>query len=246
MAGPRPGLVRRADRRTRRPVGGREWGTEWSVAVGLLSVTAAVASGGWGCGPRAWCPAGRAPGLTEGSELVPYVFLSHAPSHTRAGTHVSSTDEYVGDTFWQSHTAAAHHAPHTHNHTTRTHTPSHTPALFTRLLLLLPTRSPLVLSTEHEQIGGQGVAGDGGEAAPTHLSRLFRVPSFLPTVVFPKDHPPNPPSRTQRGCFLAQSLGSRQKSPNALVPQITFPPRTRWLPGAPVVLQVGGRPACAT
>ncbi|XP_004395794.1 PREDICTED: uncharacterized protein LOC101376296 [Odobenus rosmarus divergens] len=57
-------------------------------------------------------------GSTEGSERVPHVFLSHAPSHTRAGTHTSSMRQYVGDTLRHSHTAAAHHAPQTHNHTT--------------------------------------------------------------------------------------------------------------------------------
>lgn len=46
--------------------GAGDGGTEWPVAVGLLSVTAALAPGGGGRRPRAWCPAGSAPGLYRG------------------------------------------------------------------------------------------------------------------------------------------------------------------------------------
>lgn len=118
MAGTRPGLARGADRQSRRPVRGWGWGTECPVVVGLLSVTAAVASGGGGAGRGHGAQRTALRGSTEGSERVPHVFLSHAPSHTRAGTHASSTRGYVGDTLRHSHAAAAHHAPHTHDHTT--------------------------------------------------------------------------------------------------------------------------------
>lgn len=81
------------------------------MAEGLLSVTAAVASG------RGAPAEGMVPGRQR-SRALPRGLPFPRSSHTRAGTHASSTREYVADTLRHSHTAAAHHAPHTHSHTT--------------------------------------------------------------------------------------------------------------------------------
>lgn len=97
---------------------------------------------GRGLGPRAWCPAGSAPGLCRGSGRAPRAFLSHARSrtHARAPTPVHARGRR-GHPPAQPPGRRAPRPAHAQSHDRNSHPCAHTRTVPTSLTPT-PTRCP--------------------------------------------------------------------------------------------------------